>query len=98
MEEIDIQIPKSWDVLQDGIPGERYAFHKMFPHGEDITISIRESNNGYEIRSYAVAHAAEPSDTINGVAPTLADAVKIAESECKWWEEWIENYWENKSQ
>ena len=76
--------------------GEIYAFHKMFPHGEDVTVTIHENAEGYDVRSYAVAHGSEPSNTVDGITHNLDEAIKIAENECKWWDEWIESYWETK--
>lgn len=97
MREIQIEVPESWDISRDQMPGEKYAFHKMFPHGEDITISIYEVQNGYEISTSAISRTSGPDDTVEGVTSTLVGAVRMAEAECKWWDEYLEGYWKEKS-
>jgi hypothetical protein len=98
MEEADVQAPKSWNILQNRIPDEIYVFHKFFPSGEDVIVSINKRDDGYEIKSSAVSRTTEPSNTVHDVANTLSEAVKLAKTRCEWWDEFLSSYWKKKSQ
>jgi hypothetical protein len=80
----------SWSVNEGTSENEIYYFQQDFPpDGIDVIVSIRRIENSYEVWSSAEHRVSGPNDTLVGTTQALAEALEIAATKCRDWEEFF---------
>jgi hypothetical protein len=78
----------TWNEISCDEQGIVLKKHKQYPDGTDVTITIHEINQQYEIKSIAEHRCSGPNESSEGVFVLLPEAIKAIEEKCKSWDEW----------
>jgi hypothetical protein len=63
-----------------------YSFQKTFHSGVDVIVSVHQENEGFVVWSSAEHRLSGPSDSMTGNAPTVEEALLLAQNCCHDWD------------
>lgn len=75
---------EGWSIVENQ---NEFTIHRTYPDGTDVIISIKRTNNGYEVWSSAEHRSSGPNNHLDGTAETLESAEQMLWLEAEGWDD-----------